>query len=80
MYQVSCYRFFKSGFILSGISVEGTVIIERKDANKKFYGKEVTATQILSGEVETPPVVANVLYEVIKRAESRKTEDADPSS
>ena len=49
--------------------------MERKDANNKFYGKEVTATEILSGQVETPPLVANILYEIIRRAESRKTEE-----
>jgi lipid-binding SYLF domain-containing protein len=71
--RAALWSYSKSKGLFAGISVEGTVIIERKDANKKFYGKDVTATQILSGEVETPPLVANVLYEVIRRAESRKT-------
>jgi len=78
--RAALWSYSKSKGLFAGISVEGTVIIERKDANKKFYGQDVTATQILAGEVATPPLVANVLYEVIKRAESRKTEEEEETA
>lgn len=50
------------------MSLEGTVLIERKDANRDFYGSPVPAKDILSGRVP-PPEVASRLYEVIEAAE-----------
>ena len=54
--------------LFAGLSLEGTVLIERKDANKDFYGSAVPARDILSGRVP-PPEVASKLYEVIEAAE-----------
>lgn len=58
--------------ITIGVSLEGTIIIERKDANKTFYDKPVSAEEILTGKVETTPSDAmNSLYETIKNAEGK---------
>ena len=54
--------------LFAGLSLEGTVLIERKDANREFYGSPVPARDILSGRVP-PPEVASKLYEVIEAAE-----------
>ena len=54
--------------LFAGLSLEGTVLIERKDANRDFYGSAVPARDILSGRVP-PPEVASKLYEVIEAAE-----------
>lgn len=43
-------------------------MIERKDANRDFYGSPVPARDILGGRVP-PPEVASRLYEVIEAAE-----------
>jgi hypothetical protein len=48
--------------------LEGTVLVERKDANRDFYGSPIPARDILSGRVP-PPEVASRLYEVIEAAE-----------
>lgn len=50
------------------MSLEGTVLIERKDANRDFYGSPVSAKDILTGLVP-PPEVASRLYEIIEAAE-----------
>jgi len=50
------------------VSLEGTVLIERKDTNKDFYGSLVPARDILAGRVP-PPEVASKMYEVIEAAE-----------
>lgn len=50
------------------MSLEGTVLIERKDANRDFYGSPVPARDILGGRVP-PPEVASRLYEIIEAAE-----------
>ena len=44
------------------------MLIERKDANRDFYGSPVPARDILSGRVP-PPEVASRLYEIIEAAE-----------
>lgn len=50
------------------MSLEGTALIERKDANRDFYGSPVPARDILGGRVP-PPEVASKLYEIIEAAE-----------
>jgi hypothetical protein len=54
--------------LFAGLSLEGTALIERKDANKDFYGSAIPARDILSGRVP-PPEVASKLYEIIEAAE-----------
>jgi hypothetical protein len=54
--------------LFAGISLEGTVLIERKDTNKEFYGSPVPARDILGGRVP-PPEIASRLYEIIEAAE-----------
>ena len=54
--------------MFAGVSLEGTVLIERKDANKDFYGSPVPARDILAGRVP-PPEVASKMYEIIEAAE-----------
>ena len=50
------------------MSLEGTVLIERKDANRDFYGSVIPARDILGGRVP-PPEIASRLYEIIEAAE-----------
>ncbi|KAL5007322.1 hypothetical protein ScPMuIL_016128 [Solemya velum] len=64
------YTYSKTRGIFAGISVEGSALIERKDANKKFYGSEIRAFQILSGEVD-PPEECAALYEVLDSHQTR---------
>jgi len=48
----------------SGISLEGTVLVDRSDANSKAYGRNCTAKQILSGSIQAPmfaqPLVSTI--------------------
>ncbi|KAG8710656.1 hypothetical protein FRC09_020993 [Ceratobasidium sp. 395] len=62
------FSYSKSKGLFAGLSLEGTVLIERKDANRDFYGSDVPARDILSGRVP-PPEVAGKMYEVIEAAE-----------
>ena len=61
------HRFTISG-LFAGLSLEGTVLIERKDANRDFYGSSIPARAILGGQVP-PPEIASRLYEIIEAAE-----------
>lgn len=51
--------------LFAGVSLEGTALIERKDANRDFYGSMVPAKDILTGRVP-PPEVASRMYEIIE--------------
>jgi len=62
------FSYSKSKGLFAGLSLEGTVLIERKDANRDFYGSSIPARDILSGRVP-PPEVASRLYEIIEAAE-----------
>ncbi|KAA1469666.1 DUF500-domain-containing protein [Dentipellis sp. KUC8613] len=62
------FSYSKSKGLFAGLSLEGTVLIERKDANRDFYGSAIPVRDILSGRVP-PPEVASKLYEIIEAAE-----------
>lgn len=59
---------YRATGLFAGLTLEGTVLIERKDANRDFYGSPVPARDILGGRVP-PPEVASRLYEIIEAAE-----------
>ena len=48
------YTYSRSQGLFAGISLEGTVIGTRNDANAEYYGRSVTPEEILSGKVATP--------------------------
>ncbi|RXM31404.1 SH3 domain-containing YSC84-like protein 1 [Acipenser ruthenus] len=58
------YTYCKSRGLFAGVSLEGSYLIERKDANKKFYCQDIRAFSILLGDVE-PPAVAEELYSIL---------------
>lgn len=59
-----------------GVSIEGSVIVERKDANEKFYRRKVSAKDILSGQVP-PPMEADELYAALMhRLEEDEAQEA----
>ncbi|KAI8916172.1 hypothetical protein EDD86DRAFT_197827 [Gorgonomyces haynaldii] len=60
------YSYSKSKGLFAGVSIEGSVIVERKDTNAKFYNRTISAKEILSGSVD-PPRVADVLYRALNR-------------
>ncbi|KIY63919.1 DUF500-domain-containing protein [Cylindrobasidium torrendii FP15055 ss-10] len=62
------FSYSKSKGLFAGLSLEGTALIERKDANRDFYGSPIPARDILGGRVP-PPEVASKLYEIIEAAE-----------
>ncbi|KAI8841701.1 hypothetical protein BC829DRAFT_364370 [Chytridium lagenaria] len=55
------YAYSKTKGLFAGLSLEGLVIITRKETNATFYGQKVTPKELLSGVIEPPPG-AEVLY------------------
>lgn len=58
------FAYSKTKGLFAGVSLEGSALIERRDANQKFYGPGATAKKILSGRVENPPE-CDILFRVL---------------
>ncbi|KAK4520269.1 uncharacterized protein ATC70_008402 [Mucor velutinosus] len=55
------YSYSKTRGLFAGVSLEGSVILERFDANKKLYGGKVKTRDLLNGTIPPPPA-ADTLY------------------
>jgi hypothetical protein len=62
------FSYSKTRGLFAGVSVEGSVIMERKDANEKFYRQPVTARQLLSGAILPPPEATPLYVQLSARA------------
>jgi lipid-binding SYLF domain-containing protein len=60
------YTYSRSQGLFAGVSLEGTVIGTRNDANAAYYGRAMSAEDILSGQV-APPAGAERLRKVLAR-------------
>ncbi|KAJ9120218.1 hypothetical protein QFC22_003118 [Naganishia vaughanmartiniae] len=49
------YSYSKTKGLFGGVSIEGSIIVERQDANRQAYGQEFTSKELLSGVVPPPP-------------------------
>ena len=50
------FAYSKTKGLFAGVSLEGSVLIERRDANEKLYNGKVTARSLLEGSIRPPPV------------------------
>ena len=58
------FAYSKTRGLYGGLTVEGGVLVERADANKKFYGRKIHAKELLTGTVPSPSE-AEVLLKVL---------------
>ena len=54
--------------LFAGVSLEGSMLVERKDANEKLYNSRVSARQLLGGSIRPPPSAAPLLNILNSRA------------
>lgn len=54
------YTYSRTQGLYAGVSLEGTVIAARDEANREYYGKAVTPKEILSGAVKPPAGAAKL--------------------
>jgi lipid-binding SYLF domain-containing protein len=59
--QSAIYSYSRSQGLFAGVSLEGTVVSVKDDYNQAYYGKPVTAQEILSGKVQPPAGARNLL-------------------
>lgn len=48
------FAYSKTKGLFAGVSLEGSVLIERRDANEKLYNRKVTARELLYGNIPVP--------------------------
>lgn len=58
------YSYSRSKGLFAGVSLEGTVLGEGKETNKQFYRREISAQEILSGQI-SQPASASALYQAL---------------
>ena len=58
--RAAIYTYSKTKGLFIGASLEGAVIGTRKGANEHYYGRPVSAYDILHGRVAAPPGAANL--------------------
>jgi SH3 domain-containing YSC84-like protein 1 len=64
--MAAIYSYSRSQGLFAGVSLEGTVIVTRDDANAQFYGRKVTPAQILSGQAKPPKGAAGLVKALSK--------------
>lgn len=62
------YSYSRTKGLFGGASVEGSVIVERSDANSRAYGSNVTAKQLLSGAVDVPEFAEQLIDTIARRS------------
>lgn len=68
--RAAVWTYTKSKGLYVGVQVDGTIIAERTGENERFYGVEqIRNTQILSGQVRTPPGSMVQLWETLQASE-----------
>jgi lipid-binding SYLF domain-containing protein len=68
--QAATYTYSISQGLFAGISLEGTVIATRDEANADYYGKPVATQDILAGKVK-PPAGEQKLLQVLAKYSAR---------
>ncbi len=64
--QAAMYSYSRSQGLFAGVSLEGTVISTRDSLNEAYYGRPVTAEEILSGRIQ-PPAGAQELRSALSK-------------
>ncbi|KAE8353715.1 hypothetical protein BDV28DRAFT_132600 [Aspergillus coremiiformis] len=62
------FSYSKTKGLFAGISLEGSMLVERKDANEKLYNSRVSARQLLSGTIRPPPATEPLMRVLNSRA------------
>ncbi|PVU96748.1 hypothetical protein BB561_000986 [Smittium simulii] len=63
------YSYSKTKGLFAGVSIEGTLILEREDANQNFYKYTISSKELLLGKV-LKPQQAQKLYDAIEKRSS----------
>jgi len=70
--KAPAWVYTKSKGLYAGIALDGTIVVERKDENERFYGRRVKAEELIKGTVRRPPSTDGLIA-MIEMAEGRQT-------
>ena len=73
--QAPLFTYLKSRGFYAGVQIDGTIIIERSDANEAFYHERISVKDILAGKVRHHPYEIKKLMETVKAAEGDTSVD-----
>lgn len=62
------FSYSRSKGLFAGLTLDGTILVERKDANRNFYGSSISSADILAGQVPAPEIASD-MYDIIEAAE-----------
>ncbi|KAL4955716.1 hypothetical protein BDW69DRAFT_110630 [Aspergillus filifer] len=62
------FSYSKTKGLFAGVSLEGSMLVERRDANEKLYNSRVSARQLLSGTIPPPPAAEPLMRVLNSRA------------
>lgn len=62
------FAYSKTKGLFAGVSLEGSMLVERKDANEKMYHSKVSARQLLTGAIPPPPAAEPLMRILNSRA------------
>lgn len=75
--QAPIFSYVKSRGFYAGVALEGNLVIERTDENKKFYGYDIPAHEILIGRVIAPPRDEyQVLMDTLRAAQGDEVDES----
>ncbi|WBW70679.1 actin cortical patch component Lsb4 [Schizosaccharomyces osmophilus] len=58
------FSYSKTKGLFAGVSLEGSILVERRDANRSLYRGDINAKRLLTGQVPQP-AAADPLYKVL---------------
>ncbi len=67
LYKVDIYCYGKERGIFAGINLSGSIITHDREANRRFYGKEISFEDILKGRLKNIPAEAKKLLRTIEK-------------
>lgn len=79
MQLAAMFSYSISRGLYGGVSIEGTVLIERKETNEGVYGPNVTPMQILSGNVDVPQFAVPLIMRIEEVTGSVPFQDEESS-
>ncbi|CAO1629385.1 unnamed protein product [Parajaminaea phylloscopi] len=80
------FSYSKSQGLFGGVSLEGTVLVDRSDANGKAYHRSASAKQILSGSIDVPTFAAGLIGTIERlsltgsMAQSARADELEPGA
>ena len=74
------FSYSRTKGLFAGVSLEGSTIIETRDANEKLYGQRFTAKELLGGTVTPPPAAQPLMTVLNSRVFARVLLNNTPAS